>query len=128
MYFYCATKSLAPSPAAIIAAISFGGIKNLSNNAGDSRNPLVDVSGNIVYVVWVDLTTPTGSGDILFKRSTDGGNTFGNTVNLSNDVEIPQNQSLPNLEAIYTYYGRTLVIKTYCLKGVQIMELHLQVL
>ena len=79
-------SSLAPSPAVIRAAISFGGIKNLSNNAGDSRDPLVDVSGNIVYVVWVDLTTPTGSGDILFKRSTDGGNTFGNTVNLSNDV------------------------------------------
>ena len=49
-------------------AISFGGIKNLSNNAGDSRDPLVDVSGNIVYVVWVDQTT--GAGDILFKRST----------------------------------------------------------
>jgi hypothetical protein len=81
-----AQPSSLASPAVIRAAISFGGIKNLSNNAGDSREPLVDVSGNIVYVVWVDLTTPTGSGDILFKRSTDGGNTFGNTVNLSNDV------------------------------------------
>jgi hypothetical protein len=81
-----AQPSSLASPAVIRAAISFGGIKNLSNDVGDSRNPLVDVSGNIVYVVWVDLTTPTGSGDILFKRSTDGGNTFGNTVNLSNDV------------------------------------------
>lgn len=70
----------------VMSAITFGGIKNLSNNAGDSRDPLVDVSGNIVYVVWVDQTTPTGAGDIFFKRSTDGGNTFGTTVNLSNDI------------------------------------------
>ena len=68
----------------IRSAITFGDIKNLSNNVGDSRYPLVDVSGNIVYIVWVDFTT--GGGDIFFKRSTDGGNTFGNTVNLSNDV------------------------------------------
>jgi hypothetical protein len=70
----------------VMSAITFEGIKNLSNNAGDSRDPLVDVSGNIVYVVWVDQTTPAGAGDILFRRSTDGGNTFGTTVNLSNDV------------------------------------------
>ena len=79
-------SSLAPPPPTIMAAITFGGIKNLSNDTGDSRNPLVEVSGNIVYVVWVDLTTPTGNGDIFFKRSTDGGNTFSNTVNLSNDT------------------------------------------
>ena len=50
----------------VMTAITFGGIKNLSNNAGDSGDPLIDVSGNIVYVVWVDQTTPAGSGDILF--------------------------------------------------------------
>jgi hypothetical protein len=74
-----------PSPQ-VMTAITFGGIKNLSNNAGDSRDPLVDVSGNFVYVVWVDQTTTAGPGDIIFKRSTDGGNSFGTTVNLSNDV------------------------------------------
>jgi hypothetical protein len=72
-------------------AITFGGTKNLSNNGGDSTIPKVQATGNIVYVVWEDKST--GNGDILFKRSTDGGNNFEKTINLSNnngESRVPQ--------------------------------------
>ena len=57
---------------------------NLSNNPGSSDSPQIAVSGNNVYVVWADQTT--GSGDIYFNRSIDGGATFSDTpINLSNN-------------------------------------------
>jgi hypothetical protein len=42
------------------------------------------VSGNNVYVAWADSSI--GGGDILFRRSTDGGNTFGQTTDLSDMI------------------------------------------
>jgi len=71
---------------------SFGSTVNLSRNLGDSRGPEISVAGYSwngtslipnVYVVWQDKTTPNGNSDIFFKKSTDGGNSFGSTVNLS---------------------------------------------
>jgi hypothetical protein len=44
---------------------------------------VVTVSGNNVYVVWGDE-----DGGILYRKSTDGGATFGSTVNLSNNVGL----------------------------------------
>jgi hypothetical protein len=63
---------------------TFGSTVNLSNNAGLSQSPAIAVSGNNVYVVWGDNTA--GNGEISYRRSTDGGATFGSTVNLSNNV------------------------------------------
>ncbi|MPZ08485.1 MAG: hypothetical protein GEU26_19090 [Nitrososphaeraceae archaeon] len=34
--------------------------------------------------MWNDLTS--GNAEILYRRSTDGGSTFGSTINLSNDA------------------------------------------
>lgn len=62
---------------------TFGSTINLSNNGGFSWLPKVAVSGNNVYVVWEDDTT--GNDEILFRRSVDGGATFGSTINLSSD-------------------------------------------
>ena len=56
----------------------------MSNDAGDSLIPAIAVSGNNVHIVWHD-TTP-GNSDILYRRSTDGGATFGSTINLSNNA------------------------------------------
>src|SRR5215475_8938511 len=67
----------------VVGILSFGSIKNLSNNPGDSGVPVVETSGNNVYVVWQDKST--GNGDVYFKRSIDGGNNFGSTKNLSNN-------------------------------------------
>jgi hypothetical protein len=65
---------------------TFGSTINLSNNAGGSFEPAVAASGNNVYVVWRDSTP--GNDEILYRRSTDGGATFGSTINLSNNAGI----------------------------------------
>src|SRR5918998_5560920 len=41
---------------------SFGNTENLSNDIGNSYEPQIVISGNNVYVVWIDNTT--GNGDI----------------------------------------------------------------
>jgi len=56
---------------------------NLSNNAGDTENPKVAASGSNVYVVWADESP--GNFEVLFKRSTNNGASFGSTQNLSNN-------------------------------------------
>lgn len=59
-----------------------GPIQNLSDNEGSSLFSQIAVSGNNVFVVWADNTTPTGTIDLFFRKSTDGGTTFGPTQNL----------------------------------------------
>jgi glutaredoxin len=54
---------------------------NLSNNPGNSTNPLITAYHNNVYVVWTDDTT--GNPDINFRKSSDYGNNFNRTTNLS---------------------------------------------
>jgi len=58
---------------------------NLSKNPGGSFSPQIVVSDN-VYVVWADATTTFGTEDILFRKSTDGGNTFDKTIDISNNL------------------------------------------
>ena len=67
---------------------SFGDIINLSNNLGDSYNYQVNIPTNdTMYVIWQDETQGVnGTSEILFKRSTDSGASFGDTINLSNNT------------------------------------------
>ena len=60
-------------------------IKNLSNNVGTSQGPVIAVSGNNVHVAWTDNTP--GNPDILYRRSTDGGASFTDSIkNLSSNT------------------------------------------
>jgi hypothetical protein len=65
--------------------ISFESISNLSNNTSDSFNQEIAVFGDDVYVVWLDRGE-NGDTNILFRASADGGATFGNTVDVSNNA------------------------------------------
>jgi hypothetical protein len=65
---------------------NFDSTKNLSNNPGHSEMPQIAASGNNVYVVWQDSTP--GNAEILFRRSTDKGDSFDSPENLSNNQEI----------------------------------------
>jgi hypothetical protein len=67
---------------------SFGDILNLSNDAGDSYDYQVNIATNdTMYVVWQDETQGVnGTSEIYFKKSTDGGASFGDTINLSNNT------------------------------------------
>ena len=60
---------------------TFGAPINLSNTPGRSNDHQLLAEGSNVYVVWVDYTT--GNGDIYFRKSTNNGGTFSNTINLS---------------------------------------------
>jgi hypothetical protein len=67
---------------------------NLSNNPGDTENPKVAASGSNVYVVWADESP--GNFEVLFKRSTNNGASFGSIKNLSNN---PPDSLAPRVKA-----------------------------
>jgi hypothetical protein len=77
-----APNPLLPSAA---YAITFGNTKNLSNNDGDSFDPLIEASGNNVYAVWRDSSG--GDDDIFFKRSITSGDSFQSTKDLSSGID-----------------------------------------
>ncbi len=60
---------------------SFSAAENLSSNLGNSTDPHIFVYRNNVYVAWSDDTT--GSYDINFRKSSDYGDNFNRTKNLS---------------------------------------------
>jgi hypothetical protein len=59
---------------------------DLSNNTGDSRSPQMIVSGNNVYVMWIDDSNG-GDEDIFFTVSHDNGQTFATPTDLSDNDE-----------------------------------------
>ena len=63
---------------------TFSETVNLSNSPGNAFTPEIAVSGNNIHVVWSDSSPGNGNSDVFYRRSTDGGNTFSETVNLSN--------------------------------------------
>jgi hypothetical protein len=65
--------------------VSFEKEINLSNNLGFSEHPQIAVSGEFVHVTWLDNSHSTGK-DILYRKSTDGGKTFSEIINLSNST------------------------------------------
>jgi predicted secreted protein with PEFG-CTERM motif len=58
---------------------------NISNNTGDSGAPQMIEDGNNIYAVWMDNTY--GKFDILFSKSTDGGETFAKPVDVSGNSQ-----------------------------------------
>lgn len=64
--------------------LTFGKEVNLSNNRGFSEHPQIAVSKDIVNVAWIDNSMTTNK-DVLYRKSTDSGKTFGDILNLSNN-------------------------------------------
>jgi len=64
------------------AGLSWGADVRLTNNTGDSQYPSVSVSGSVVHVAWQD--SRNGNFEIYYKRSTDGGLSWGADVRLTN--------------------------------------------
>ena len=62
-------------------------IENISDNIRDSVYPQTESFRNKVYVVWQDNLFGDNriNYDILLKSSNDGGQTFGDVINLSNN-------------------------------------------
>jgi hypothetical protein len=66
---------------------SFGETVNLSNDTGDSGRPELRVSAPNLFIVWQNQAVK--GDDIFFKRSTNGGASFGDTINISNNKGNP---------------------------------------
>jgi hypothetical protein len=71
-------------------ALTFGRTIALSNDELSSVNPTIAVSGDTVYVAWDSIAPgpplPGRESDLMYRRSFDGGSTFGSTINLSNNL------------------------------------------
>jgi len=68
----------------------------------------VATSGNNVYIVWsTDKNTTNSNGELMFRASTDGGETFGDKINLSNTNETD------SIDAIIETYENERVMITW---------------
>ncbi|MBK8550022.1 MAG: T9SS type A sorting domain-containing protein [Ignavibacteria bacterium] len=63
--------------------VSWGADVRLTNNAGVSAIPSVSASGLYIHVVWDD--TRDGNAEIYYKRSTNGGESWGADTRLTNN-------------------------------------------
>ena len=85
---------------------TFGDAINLSNNSGFSEHPQISVNGNNVYVVWADNTGLNR--DIYITSSSDGGHTFGDATNLSNNAADSHNPEIAVLgKSVYVVWQDT---------------------
>jgi len=65
---------------------SWGADTRLTNNSSLSDDPSVSVSGQVIHIVFYD--NRDGNYEIYYKRSTDGGSSWGADVRLTNNVLI----------------------------------------
>ena len=66
--------------------------KRLTNNAGNSENPTISVSGSIVNIVWRD--DRDSNSEIYYKRSTDGGTNWEEDTRLTNNISSSEAPSI----------------------------------
>jgi hypothetical protein len=66
--------------------VSWGTDLRLTNNTAYSYRPSVAVSGSFVHVVWYDYRDGIYNGEIYYKRSTDGGVSWGADTRLTNNT------------------------------------------
>lgn len=65
---------------------------NLSNNMGFSEHPQISSVADNVHVIWADDTI--GNKQVYSRTSHDNGNTFGETIKLSNNSSNSFNQDI----------------------------------
>ncbi len=77
-------RSHPPITSSLLPAFGINTHKHIADH--NSIIPVITTSedGKNVYVLWQDDMTKTGASDIFFRKSNDYGNTFGDSINLSN--------------------------------------------
>ncbi|MDQ3869470.1 MAG: glycoside hydrolase [Thermoproteota archaeon] len=85
---------------------SFSTIENLSDNSGRSDEPQITAVGSNIYVVWRDNSS--GKDQIYFKRSSDSGNSFYPTEDLSKNNGSSTNPQITAIgDNVYTVWSDT---------------------
>ncbi len=82
IYYECSTDS----------GTTWGADTRLINAAGDSKDPSIAVFGNNVHVAWQDRRG--GNFQIYYKRSTDGGTTWGADTPIVNSPKLSEFPSI----------------------------------
>jgi hypothetical protein len=72
--------------------ITFSKAINISTNPGFSQHPQIAVSGSNVYLAWTDDTSYNK--EILFRMSSNEGDSFGRTIKLSDGIGESYNQEI----------------------------------
>lgn len=67
------------------AGITFSDTVDLSNNNSVDYAPKIATDGNYVYVAWSELSSDKKSTDLIFRVSSDSGETFGPKIKLNQD-------------------------------------------
>ena len=74
-------------PSAFGVGLTFSSEITLSDSPGKSNVPQIAVNGSKIYVAWKDVDSTNSDTEILFKRSTDRGNTFTtNAINITSSL------------------------------------------
>lgn len=68
--------------------VTWGVDTRLSTDPSDSWNPCVAVSGSVIHVAWYDNRNGAGNWEIYYKRSTDGGVSWGAETRLTNNTHV----------------------------------------
>lgn len=74
------------------AGVSWGADTRLTNNTSSSVSPTVTVYGSAVHIVWFD--NRDGNEEIYYKRSIDGGVSWGADIRMTSNTAISRNPSV----------------------------------
>jgi hypothetical protein len=97
-----------PIISSLLSAFGINTHKHLVDH--NSIIPVITSSedGKDVYVLWQDDLTKTGATDIFFRKSNDYGNTFGDSINLSDTPGISRLAQMVTLEGnLYVVWADT---------------------
>jgi hypothetical protein len=72
--------------------INWGAVTRLTNDINSSKQPCIVVSGNNVHLTWYD--NRDGNYEIYYKRSTNGGSTWGADTRLTDDFSYSSYPSI----------------------------------
>jgi hypothetical protein len=88
------------------AGLSWGQDARLTNDTAGSFTPSVAASGSLVHIAWTDMRD--GNAEIYYKRSTDGGVTWGADMRLTNGTAQSGNVSVsadgPRVHVVWKEY------------------------
>jgi hypothetical protein len=73
-------------PLTALASRFGGGEEGFIDPNPDRKAPAV-VSGDNIYIAWWTNNTENGNEEVMFRASNDGGETFGDKINLSNTTD-----------------------------------------
>jgi hypothetical protein len=90
---------------------SWGADIRLTNSNGTSNNPSITVSGSVVHVVWHDARD--ANFEIYYKRSTDGGASWGADTRLTNTKYISMYPSIAVFGSVVHVVWQMFIMEEY---------------